>query len=172
MKCKKYGCVYKGNATKYEEHYEVCPKCGEVQLKDEYKLILELSPKQAYVIQKALDNYSRGLMGQLEYSMDDIRWQNETLSKKGIAPVVDWHNDIVPDLNELKRKLFGFQSNEFYGIFNIHLDPDARISWDIHQVIRNKISWTEHPKGGMTVNYDRPLKSSSEDLPNAEIRFQ
>lgn len=174
MKCTKYGCGYKGKAKTYEEKYDLCPKCENIQLKEEhkdYKLILELSPEQASVIRNALDSYSRMLMGQLDYALDPIRWQNYELAEKGIAPKADWYEEVVPLLTELKQKLFGLPSNSNYGIFNTQISEDARVSWDIHQVIRNKLAWTEHPKGDYTVVFDKPLKSAKVELPKAEIIF-
>lgn len=40
----------------------------------------------------------------------------------------------------------------------------ANIARDLHKVIRHKLAYEEYPQGGVTVNFDKPFKSSSEPL--------
>lgn len=161
MKCKKYGCEYKGRAKKsaYGDLYETCPKCSEDQLKKAYKVSIELSETQADVVRVALESYSRMLIGQLDYALEPIRWKTKS----------DWYQDVMPVLDEVKHLIFELAPNASYGIYSTEVSDNARVAWDIQQVIRNKMSWHSNPKGSMTVNFDRPMKSSQEELPICSI---
>lgn len=47
---------------------------------------------------------------------------------------------------------------------NYKKPEQTNVLWDLYQVIRHRISWDNNPTGGMTVNFDRPLKTSRSDF--------
>lgn len=51
-----------------------------------------------------------------------------------------------------------------YGIFSKYVKEEVRNAYDIHQVLRNYISWKRNPEGGIGVSFDRPMKTGSEPL--------
>jgi hypothetical protein len=53
-----------------------------------------------------------------------------------------------------------------YGITSPHVSTEAKIACEIHQTMRYAISWAKNPDGGMTVNFDEPLKLTGEPLPS------
>ena len=120
---------------------------------------IKLNQKQLELIQESLDLYSRLKCGQIE-----------ELSNKFSSPFYDRINnentDIINDcVNELKKNLFpDLSAGSFYGIFSNKAPESAKISYDMIQVIRHGIAWSVNPKGGMTVNFDSPLKCSKENL--------
>lgn len=73
-----------------------------------------------------------------------------------------------PLLKELKNIYFPeLDWNASYGVGH---DDYSDIPWDIYQVIRNKIAWTENPNASCKgVNYYPPLKCSSQPLPTCEV---
>lgn len=123
---------------------------------------LQLTPSQAYIVQEALDLYSR--IGMCQF--DNLRhipksgngnpdYQNEEQAFNLL------HNLYCPEL----------PSNGYYGIFNSQTPEESKIAWDIQQVLRYTVSWHFHPEGGLTVNFDTPMQSSkTEDLCKCEVK--
>ena len=78
------------------------------------------------------------------------------------------------DLENLKIH-FGLDYSSSWGIMNEeHVPDEARILWDIHQVIRRQLAYDHHPEitpenrwntGGWTVQFDDPYQTSNEPLP-------
>lgn len=120
---------------------------------------LKINETQAKTIIKALDLYSRLQMGQIHelgtpYSGPFTK-QIEKADKEKLEDI----------LNELKQTLFPeLSQGAFYGIFSQEVPDEAKISYDMIQVIRNHLAWKNNPKGGITVDFDQPLKSSKEPL--------
>jgi len=74
------------------------------------------------------------------------------------------------DLNRLKS-WWGLSKNASYGIFSLEVPDTARILWDIHQVIRNRLAYDSNPgitpgnrweKGKFTVDFDEPFHADKE----------
>lgn len=83
---------------------------------------LLINEKQVEVISLALDIFSRMESGQLEWCFSMIPWKQQENFKK-----------IIPLLDELKKSLTGMEQ----GTLGIgHVSEDARIAYDIHQVLR------------------------------------
>lgn len=40
----------------------------------------------------------------------------------------------------------------------------SMIAWDIMQVVRHRVAWDTYPEGGMTVQFDTPVKFGPEEL--------
>lgn len=51
---------------------------------------------------------------------------------------------------------------EFISSSDVH--EDSKIAWDMYQVIRNKLTWDNFPDGGYTVDFDKPMKTSNQQL--------
>ena len=132
------------------------------------KLYLEISEKQMDIMLAALDLYSRVRMGQysdLPNSKNKYMTPSEdaNLIKRILMPELDW--------------------NAFYGIHSEKISDDARIAWDIQQVMRHMRSWHRAGKDPekdqrewtgsntmMGVSYDSPMRSSEEEeLPKIKL---
>lgn len=123
------------------------------------KIKLTLNEEQARVIINALDLYTRINIGQIRAISDVFLFRRK------------WNWDEFHFYaNGLKKTLFpDLQENESYGVHSSKVNESARIAWDIHQVLRHDISWFLNPNGGMTVNFDKPLKTSWHAFPEVEI---
>jgi hypothetical protein len=64
----------------------------------------------------------------------------------------------------------GLPRNAYHGIFSDKIPDEARVAWDLHQVIRHRLSWDDQPEGGITVNFDTPMKYGKEELAIIEMR--
>lgn len=127
--------------------------------KKETKVQVELSLKQANIIQEALDLYSRLGIGQFN-------------SIKSV-PIAGEGNPDYYELEDIFNQLHNLYCPElqggYYGIFNEKTPQQSKIAWDIQQVLRHDISWYLHPEGDITVNFDKPLQSAKENLCKCKI---
>jgi len=69
-------------------------------------------------------------------------------------------------LYEVKKLLTGLKHNVNPGITMVN--NNAKIAYDLHQVIRHRLAWDENPEGDFwNVFFDTPMQVS--DQPLAEI---
>jgi len=127
---------------------------------DDTRYSLELNGKQAACIRQALDLYGRILCGQVKTVREPFLGKDYDYEKVD-ALLAGLKTELFPEL----------QTNASYGIFNQDADERAKVSWDILQVIRNRLAWDRacNPskrnwKGMMGVSYDDPLLSSKEPI--------
>ena len=144
---------------------------------------LELSDEQAAVLVEALDLYSRCLIGQLEevgqvalvYNVNmldsEVRQSNKqiyTVSKPD-KRAWDAHHDFSDAIRKLKQDLLGIHSNGSYGIHSEFVHDNARVAYDVLQVVRNHIAWKRHKgdcvTGTLGVSFDKPHQTSKLVLP-------
>jgi len=124
---------------------------------------VKLSQKQLELIQKSLDLYSRLQCGQLE-----------ELSNIFSSPFQDRLSKINKEeinkcIGTMKNLLYPeLSKNSSFGIFGPQTPDSAKIMYDMIQVIRHKIAWSNNPSGGMTINFDSPLKCSKENMISVE----
>jgi hypothetical protein len=136
------------------------------------KYTLELTEKQLGIIQYATDLIARLGIGQVKEAFEHLPLNNDC----------DWstfHND-VRDIEHIISKhtignVDGYRSS--LGIHNDKVKLDAKIAWEIHQVIRHRLSWDRAIAKGFTdgkarnwsemmgVCYDEPFPCSGEALP-------
>lgn len=118
------------------------------------KYQLTINENQAKILVRVLDFYSRIGMGQFWSLLDRFDIEKNDLLEKS-----SW---------ELRAELFprlGTHPGSAWGIHSKEIDDDNRVCWDLQQVIRHRVSWDNEPNGGITVNFDNPMKSSKEPLP-------
>jgi hypothetical protein len=125
---------------------------------EDYRVTLTLNPAQARVVMRALDLYSRLKMGQFDEIVSLFGFHREFDRDHARLLLRDLHTTVFPELH----------GNEYYGIFHEQAG-DGREAWDIYQTIRHAVAWHREPEGGITVDFDRPLKSSAEPLPVVTI---
>uniref|UniRef100_A0A6M3ISR5 Uncharacterized protein n=1 Tax=viral metagenome TaxID=1070528 RepID=A0A6M3ISR5_9ZZZZ len=125
------------------------------------KYKLEITEKQAKIITQSLNLFSRIGMGQLEEIINHPQW---------IFTVDNQYDrDIIKNsINTLKKHLCNLDSYSSFGIYQEEVDDINRVAWDLQQVIRHKLAWDRNPKGGITVDFGVPMKSSKEDLAKIE----
>ena len=144
---------------------------------------IEINDEQAYVIVEALDLFSRVLIGQSEevgsvmnkYSVNMLdsemvgavgkQYTQHTPNKQAY----DAHHDFTDAIRSLKHSLLGIHSNGSYGIHSEAVHDNARVAYDVQQVLRNYLAWKHHNgdsvAGTMGVSFDKPYQTSKLELP-------
>lgn len=140
-----------------------------------YKLTID--EDQARCIQNATELLSRVMGGQWNEMMDwlplkkDIDWSEYHNDMDIIAAILSKH---------MKDGIDGRSAS--FGVGCRHLHKYHDIAWDLHQVLRHKMSWEYAVEQGyvesedsprnwkemMTVNYDEPMKWGESKLAKIE----
>jgi len=121
---------------------------------------LTLNEEHRKVLQDALDMYSRVLMGQWEIVAEKLQETQQLEAKKAHL--------LRDNLDAAKQQLLGFGNGASHGIHNPNVKDEARVAYDLVQVLRHE-AWKrqEHPSR-MSVDSYEPHQSSRE-VPLAEI---
>lgn len=122
---------------------------------------IRVTKEQACTLQKCLEFYARILMGQF----DEIKYgvMDSPVYEKMPQHDIDAFSDALKDL----QKLFTGATNTYYGIAGDMSPKDAKIAWDLYQVVRHRIAWDEHPEGYKefySVSFSDPSPVSQEPL--------
>jgi hypothetical protein len=121
---------------------------------------LTINEAQANTIKTACELLARVHMGQLAFVAE--------VSLPWVAGTTEAYLELKDALQNLEPLATGLNKNSFHGIHSSKLPEQASIAWDLHQVIRHRVShdradMENTPKDfqhRMTVDYDTPLKSS------------
>lgn len=131
------------------------------------KYTLHLMEKQARVIIDALDLFARIGMGQLKEVAYVLRQNPLPSSDPDLEARTNLLSDIRDKLDVLAR--YWMNGPGYYGITSKSISDRFKIAWDIQQVIRHRLAWDRKPAGGITVDFDDPMKTSEEALPKIEV---
>lgn len=120
---------------------------------------IELTEKQAQIVQMALEIYSRMRMGQFGIALDEA-FMDKSLHWDEREQVETY----------LKSKFFPeLSKNSYYGITSDKTGKDAGIAYEIRQTIRQYMAVKRNDGCyDWTNDYDDPLKVSEEPLPTIE----
>lgn len=147
---------------------------------------LELSDEQAAVLVEALDLYSRCLIGQADevgsvMSMYSVNMLNNEVvgaigkqytQHKPDKKAYDAHHDFTDAIRKLKQDILGIHSNGSYGIHSEFIHDNARVAYDVLQVVRNYLAWKNYKgdcvMGTIGVSFDTPTRTSKQQLPKIE----
>lgn len=136
---------------------------------------ITLTEKQLQAISDATDLLQRVQLGQWREAVDNlpINWKTVDYS--------EYHDDIDEIGKILSKYMIDNMNgtNSSFGVGNEKLPESNSILYEIHRVIRHKLSWEKAVEEGiveseesprdwskmMTVNFDKPMKYSEEPLP-------
>lgn len=107
---------------------------------------LTINGKQAQIIKEACELYERLHAGQW-FALDNI-----LPLKEGVYPYM-----FEEAMKEHIEPLINADKLQF-----------ERVSGDIMQVLRHRLSWDREPQGGSTVSFQTPMRFGSEPLPIIE----
>lgn len=114
-------------------------------MKTDLKYQLTLSEEHMQILWDALELYSRIHMGQ---------W-GECVTHSQV-PVGLMH-ECQKEIEKIAEK---FEATPYpgasYGVLSKELPIEARLAFDMQQVVRHHLSWDRHPVGGMGIHFDKP----------------
>jgi hypothetical protein len=118
--------------------------------------VIHLNEEQVRIISRACELFARVHTGQLTPIAEEFFHKT--------TPIL---HSLQDGLRRLEPLITGMPPHASLGLTNPEVPDKARVAYDIHQVIRYIISWDNNPDGGITVNFDRPFKTS--DQPNIKM---
>ena len=124
-------------------------------MSDDRRYLLEISEKQAHVISKACEVLARLYMGQFGVVRDCFltRALSNEISDK------DWEH-LQDLLHTCETLATGLPRHGYFGIHSPAISDKARVSFDIHRVVRHRLAWDRQPTGGFGVDFDAPRATS------------
>jgi len=112
---------------------------------------LTMSAKQAAAVSHALELYSRIGIGQVDTVADEYfdhpKYMEIREALEGVRVLVTGHRGAS------------------LGITNARTPVEAKICWEVYQVIRQILAFARNPAGGHSVDFQDPLAISGEPLP-------
>lgn len=126
------------------------------------KYRLELTDEQAKITLKALELYSRLRNGQWTELVDlclDLNDDDYARKKFDL---------LIPELMHLRKQVYPELPPQWGTSYGIGKFEDADLAWEIHEVLRNRIAWAEHPEGGAGVDFDAPISFRGNELAECE----
>ena len=138
-----------------------------IERKNEYRVVLK--DEEIKTFERALDFYSRLQIGQY----DHMTWgfgmyaQNKVIDREFV-------NSLFLAIRKMAMpNITGSLSNQIHGSLSItspKVNINGRLSYEILKTIMHNRSYTEHPEGGNTVNFNEPLSVSNYPFPENETK--
>lgn len=136
----------------------------------ETKIQMIMTIEQARVMMRAMDFYMRMLMGQFQ-EIEDLFFREE------FDPVFERERDqqargeMSYYLKQLKKLVYPtLEYNASWGITGRPCPERATMMYDVYKAMDHAISWHQNPKGGWTVNFDKPMHwYKSQPLPEIKV---
>ena len=130
------------------------------------KVKIEMTEGQAWIVNEALDLYSRIWMGQIDEPFQMLRGFCDRY------PKTEEDSEGVDLALALLSKIYfpELQGGGYHSIGSCKTDERAKIAYDVQQSIRNKVAWANKPDGGYGVDFHSPLKTSrTEEFPTVVV---
>ena len=143
------------------------------------KVILEMTPTTARMVQTACEFYFRAMIGQFEYCIDEIAngipWKrdikhikmHEEERKDEFDGWIERRKASITHAEHAKQELFPELGR--YWSYGVGKCEDADIAWQVNEVVRHALAWHRNPEGGWTVDFDTPMQWTKEPLPKCRI---
>ena len=125
--------------------------------------VLTLSEEQAKLLCTACEFYARMRTGQ----WNELIWHCLDLSKEDFCEKRD---ELEEKLMEARAIAFPDLAKHIGRHYGVGKFKEADQSWEIYEVLRHKIAWTEHPEGGYGVWFDKPMPFSGTPLAKCEVK--
>lgn len=126
--------------------------------------ILKMDAETANVVSHACELYARILMGQFQFI--------EHLTVKPIESGDPTFCERIDKCNEglLQARKAAFPELGGWGhSYGVGHDRGADTAWHTYEALRHTIAWNEHPEGGITVDFDKPMRFSDAPMPECEV---
>ena len=129
---------------------------------DEY--VLHMDEETARVVSRACELYMRLRCGQFQ----ELRYLTVMPQGKNDPTFGERLDKCSAALLEAKKAAFPELNGpgHSYGVGHFRA---ADTAWNVYQVVRYVMAWHKHPEGGITVNFNKPLKYSDAPMPRCEV---
>ena len=117
-----------------------------------------LTVEHCRVLVSALDLFSRTHIGQFDEILRIYRADGRALHT--LSP--SEQNEVRALIGVVHDMLTGMPRNASYSILAHEVPDEARVAWDLQQLVRHRVAWDAHPEGGIQVDFDEPRRSSHE----------
>ena len=129
---------------------------------DEY--VLHMDAETAQIVSRACELYARIRIGQFEevqYLTVWPRGEHDPTFGGRVQRCREY-------LNKAKQAAFPelIGPGHSYGVGKFR---DSDTAWNAYQAIRYVKAWHEHPEGGETVNFQKPMRYSDAPMPRCEV---
>lgn len=129
------------------------------------KYNLELTPDQAKFLCRVCDFYSRMMIGQ----WDELFWYLNYNKEISCSDIIDNKEEFEEYLLKARDLVFPGLNHSFGHSYGVGKFTNADHAYEMLEVIRNKIAWTEHPEGGYSVDFDTPMSFSGDPLIKCDV---
>lgn len=123
---------------------------------------LVLSTQEARFLCRVTEFFARMRMGQWDnivYTCIDIR-DNAFCEKR---------DELIPRLMTCRVMVYPYLRTHYGSSYGVGKFLDADTAWEIYEVVRYRMAWTEHPEGGSTVNFGTPMSFSGQPMMRCEV---
>lgn len=124
---------------------------------------INLKDDEVYTIIDALDFYSRIWIGQYDTILREIRWykncsQLDSFEYELKTLLLNIRHNLLPELDN-----YGIYAS--HGIFSSEINYKAAVAYNMQQEFRYKLAYFNHPEGGITVDFNSPMKAELDPNP-------
>ncbi len=128
----------------------------------EKQIKITMTERQADVVEKALDLYSRIICGQFCEILSVIRHNSPhfEMSENSEGYLLLAQQTVFPELGH---------SHGGFSIGSVRAGKVAHVAYDIQQAIRHERAWERDPNGGIQVDFDTPQQYSDIPLPKVDV---
>lgn len=128
----------------------------------------------AGIVMRACEFYSRVLCGQYDQIPNEVMDSRlaKILKEEGKEKMHEKFDEVIrqrddaADVFKNARKI-QFPELDLFAHYGFGYSELTDRAFDVYQVLRYAIAWHDHPEGGYTVNFDKPM--SKYELPKAEF---
>ena len=127
------------------------------------KYSVELTGEQIHILCQALESFTRLGIGQLETVLQDLGFHSFDQFQE-VMTTINGDLEYLAAVQTIKKKIFDQPMNGSYSIHNERVGDNFKCSYDMWQVLRNRVAWDKNPSGGITSDYNEPNKLSTHEL--------
>ena len=134
---------------------------------------IDLKDSEIYLCLNALDFYSRMYIGQYDHidsimiwkSKDTDLFRRDELTRQKLYEAIKTRVFAETDIPRL-----GYYAS--LGIWNDKTHDNAKVAYDMQQVMRYRAAYTRKPEGDITVDFDTPIIEGSQPEIRCECRLE
>jgi hypothetical protein len=127
------------------------------------EIIIKCNEAHAQCLLRALDTYTRLHIGQFVQALSNVNFikNGKIFASKEIEQLLERAASLFTG-RPLPQPNLSLRAEEVH--------DDARVVYDMKQVLQNKIAWFKNPSGGITIDFNDPDHLSEQPLPAVSVK--